>query len=120
MPSGETDVSPDHETRIAELTQRIAELEREKADRERADTIAELAHRYQYLTPELLRAFGDIPAEELEERALLLNAAIHEREKPRTLGSGGLDPHNANDERPATWAGAFRRAREERRKGRSG
>lgn len=84
------------EARVAELTQRIAELEQEKSTRERQDTITDLAQRFQYVTADMLHAFGSIPTEDLEERAQALNAAIHEREKPRSMGSGGLDPHNSS------------------------
>ncbi|MGP8302153.1 hypothetical protein ACTPOK_30380 [Streptomyces inhibens] len=108
------------EARVAELTQRIAELEQEKSARERQDTITDLAQRFQYVTADMLHAFGSIPTEDLEERAQALNTAIHEREKPRSMGSGGLDPHNSSGRQPATWAGAFQRAREQRRNGRSG
>lgn len=116
----ETGADGDSAARIAELTQRITELEQEKSKRDREDTITDLAQRFQYVTPEMLNAFGNVSTEELEGHARVLNTAIHEREKPRSAGSGGLDPHRSNGRQPATWAGAFQRAREQRRNGRGG
>jgi hypothetical protein len=111
--------SAEYEARIAELKQRVAELEQEKADREREDAITDLAMRHSNVTPEMLRVFGNVPLEELRERAAALDAAIHEHHAPARIGSGGLDPTRESRTR-ATWPGAFRRAREERSRGRDG
>ncbi|MBC9730823.1 hypothetical protein [Streptomyces sp. TRM68367] len=117
------DTPADSDARISELTARIAELEQEKATREREDAIQDLASRYPYMTPEVLRGFGNVPTAELEERARVLSAAIHERDTGPApgyvqRGRGGLDP--SGSPRPTAWADAFRRAREQRRKGNGG
>lgn len=112
------DSAVDDGARIAELTARIAELEQEKTAREREDAIKDLARRYPYMTPEVLRTFGNVPTAEMEERARILSAAIHERDNGTApgqvrLGRGGLSPNESP--RPTSWADAFRRAREQRR-----
>ncbi|MFI5528603.1 hypothetical protein ACIA8O_08585 [Kitasatospora sp. NPDC051853] len=100
---------------LTALRQRVAELEQYKAERDREDLITDLARRTPYVTPEILRAFKDHPAENLEELAHTLSAAIH-ASKPTGLGSGGLTPSGLA---PATqWSSAFSRAREERKAGR--
>ncbi|RBM16063.1 hypothetical protein [Streptomyces sp. PT12] len=110
--------SAEHEARIAELTKRVAELEKEKADREREDAITDLAKRYRNITPEMLHVFGNMPLEELRERAAALDSAIQKQSPNLPIGRGGLDPTASGPH--ATWPGAFQRARENRRKGESG
>ncbi|QKW05577.1 hypothetical protein HUT18_03495 [Streptomyces sp. NA04227] len=122
-PEASTDPQADPGHLVAELRKRIAELEQDKADQEREDLIQDLARRYHYMTPDVLRSFGDLPTAELEERAHLLNNAIHERTTGPApghipLGRGGLSPNGKP--RSVTWAGAFQRAREQRRTGRGG
>ena len=102
----------------AELRQRIAELEQYKENREREDAIADITRRYQYITPEVMRAFGDVSPEQLEVLAQAVNTALHERNTAGGIGAGGLTP-NSPSEQSAQWSGAFSRARQERQAGRS-
>ncbi|MEU9113021.1 hypothetical protein AB0D04_14875 [Streptomyces sp. NPDC048483] len=120
-PQGDAESNPPQATQdagtapdadIAELNAQIAQLEQEKAAREQEDTIQDLARRYPYMTPEILRAFGNAPTAELQERARVLSAAIHERDTSPAhghvhLGRGGLSPNESP--RPTSWADAFRR-----------